>query len=311
MDEDKKQIEKAAKDPSIVTGVFVFNKKGEILLIRAPKWEGMLTLPGGHLDVGESLEESVVREVKEETGLDVKNIEFVKIDEFINHKKFVKGLRHLVAITYKAEVSDEGQEIVLNEEGTEYFWFKPEEAVKRDDIGEHNIETIKNNFIKKDKKKMFSKKCSNCEKAKQEMEECKIGWQRALADYKNLQRETEEKRGEWVRYSKQQILEDFIPVYNNFTKAMEHADANDSANKTLENWAKGIEYIMKQFGGVLKNHGIEEIKTVGEEFNPERHEAVGEEESDEVESGKILREVEAGYVMSGRVVKVAKVVVAK
>ncbi|OGH89255.1 MAG: nucleotide exchange factor GrpE, partial [Candidatus Magasanikbacteria bacterium RIFOXYC2_FULL_40_16] len=49
------------------------------------------------------------------------------------------------------------------------------------------------------------------------------------------------------------------------------------ANKS-DPWVEGVKLVLKQFAGILKNHGIEEIKTVGEMFNPELHEAVGEEE---------------------------------
>ncbi len=154
---------------------------------------------------------------------------------------------------------------------------------------------------------LFKHHCKKCEKLEKESEEYKAGWQRAQADYQNLKKEIENMRGEWARYSEQQILEEFIPIYDNFRKAfnMEHGTWNNGQ----ENWVKGIEMIMKQFEKVLRDHGVEEIKTVGEIFNPELHEAISEEEGEE--EGKILREIEAGYVMKGKVVKVAKVIVAK
>ena len=299
-EQEKKQLKRAEKDPSVVVGVFVFNKKGEILFFSAPKWGGAYTLPGGHIDVGETIEESVVREVKEETGLDVVNVEFISTLEFINDKRFVNGVRHIIGLNHKAEVKDENQPVVLNEEGTEYVWLKPEEAIKNERVLLENKDIIKEFFIKK-KKKGFSKKCKNCEKT----DEYKTGWARAQADYQNLVKETEKNRSEWAQYSERQILEEFIPVYDNFKLAfaVERKEGD-------EGWAKGIEYIMKQFGKVLEDHGVIEIRTVGETFDPERHEAVGEEESDE-ESGKIIKEVMSGYEMRGKVIRVAKVVVSK
>jgi molecular chaperone GrpE len=68
---------------------------------------------------------------------------------------------------------------------------------------------------------------------------------------------------------------------------------------------------MKQFGDVLKAHNVEEIKTAGEKFDPKFHEAVGEEEDEKFESGSVIRELQSGYVMGGRVVKTAKVIIAK
>lgn len=144
----------------------------------------------------------------------------------------------------------------------------------------------------------------------QKCEEYKLGWQRALADYQNLQKETTTRRAEWAQMSKLQILEDFIPVYDNFKKAFA-SKKQDGWNKEQENWAMGIQFIMKQFGDVLKSHQIEEIKTVGEHFDPTRHEAVGEEAADDKKTGMIIREAEGGYLLGGKVVKVAKVIVAK
>ena len=68
---------------------------------------------------------------------------------------------------------------------------------------------------------------------------------------------------------------------------------------------------MKQFGDVLKAHNVEDIKTVGEKFDPKFHESVGEEGAEGQEAGAIVREVDGGYVMGGSVIKVAKVIIAK
>ena len=78
------QKRRAEKDPSVVTGVFIFNKEGKILFVNAPKWNGMLALPGGHVDVGETLEENAIREIKEETNLDVELTSFICHKEIIN-----------------------------------------------------------------------------------------------------------------------------------------------------------------------------------------------------------------------------------
>lgn len=160
----------------------------------------------------------------------------------------------------------------------------------------------------------FNRKCKNCESSNDKAEEYKKDWQRALADYKNLQKETSERRGEWAQMSKTMILEDFIPVYDNFKTAFYHhpvLNADNEEHKQIKSWVDGIGYIMKQFGDVLKGHGIEEIKTVGEKFDPTIHESVGEEKVEGKESGFIIREVSGGYKMGDKVVKVARVIIAK
>ncbi len=150
-------------------------------------------------------------------------------------------------------------------------------------------------------KETMTEDCKNCG-------EYKMGWQRAQADYQNLVRETAKQKGEWMQMIKGNILEDFIPVYDNFKKAFAH-EATDP--KQFENWKKGIEYIMKQFGDIIKQNGVEEIKTVGEIFDARVHEIVGEEESETAREHEIIREVESGYKSAEKVLKVAKVIVAK
>ncbi len=198
-----------------------------------------------------------------------------------------------------------------------------EQDVEQTQSREHSndmTESTKPTEEETEKKGLFAKKkCKNCDKKETEAKEYQEGWQRAQADYRNLQKEVEKMRSEWVRMSELQILEEFIPVYDNFKKAFGYdADSADgdadnadvmALKKSFQNWRKGIEYIMQQFGNILKAHDVEEIKTVGEQFNPELHEALSEEEVEGKESGTIIREIDAGYMMKGKVIKVAKVVV--
>lgn len=147
---------------------------------------------------------------------------------------------------------------------------------------------------------------ADCEKCV----EYKLGWQRAQADYQNLQKETARQKGEWMQMIKGDVVEEFIPVLDNFKKAFAFKAAEGDA-KQFENWKKGIEYIMKQFADVVKNNGIEEIKTVGEMFDPRLHEIVGEEESESAKEHEIIREMDGGYKSGEKVLKVAKVIVCK
>lgn len=162
----------------------------------------------------------------------------------------------------------------------------------------------------------------NNQKTNQETpEECphckeyKLGWQRAQADYQNLQKETARQKADWLHIMKGDILESFVPIYDNFKKAFRTNHTNivgdDTNMKQFDNWKRGIEYIMKQFGDVLKQNNIEEIKTVGEVFDPRFHEIVGEEEVEGIPEHQIVKEVEGGYISGGKVIKAAKVVVSK
>ncbi len=181
-----------------------------------------------------------------------------------------------------------------------------QEEIKNDEKIEENTKQTKE---EKTKKSFFGKECKNCEKYKKENEENKAGWLRALADYKNLQNEINTRRSEWAQMSETQILEEFIPVYENFKLAFRLQTSGFSAEQ--QKWADGIGYIMKQFESVLKSHGVEEIKTVGEKFDPKFHEAIKEEEQDGVESHIILKEVDGGYKVGDKIIKPAKVIINK
>ncbi len=305
MTDEQKQEER--KFPKVVAGVYVFNAKGEVLLVRAPHWNNLLTIPGGHVEYRESAEDAARREMKEETGLDIKDLEFIRVVEILDPKNYGKNNAHLIAFHYKAKLVDENQKVELDtREGTEFLWLKPEEALKRDDLeGELRVEMTEELFNKKEKKSWFGKDdCKKCEETKKECVEYKTGWQRALADYKNLQAEVEKRRGEWAQYSEQQILEEFIPVYDHLKMSIAGVEKSDA-------WVEGVKHVLRQFVEILKAHGVEEIKTVGEKFDPAIHEAAGEEVVKGAEPGVVIKEILPGYKMGARVIRAARVIVSK
>ena len=279
------------RDISVITGIFIQNEKDEIWFGRMPKWSDMLACVGGHLERGETVDEGAKRELKEETNLDGDDLEYFGFVEMIDSEKYYKK-KHFVAFNYRYKVIGQ-PDIEFNDEFTEALWLTKEDALQRDDLGPLTRLSLE----------------SMDQETKEENVDYKDQWLRAQADYANLQKETFAKRGEWATMSEWQILEEFIPVYDNFKKAF--AVTIEGEDKQWESWKKGIEYIMKQFADVLKQHGIEEMETVGKAFDPTMHESVSEEMSDEYDDGVILREVDAGYKKGEKILKVARVVVNK
>ena len=296
-------MEEGRKLPHVTVGIFPRNSRGEILLIRSPKWGNLLVACGGHIEYGEAVEETVIRETKEETGLTVVNPRLLGTLDMVEPPGHTKYKAHFVGLEFVADLSDDNQVVKLQaDEASDHLWATPEDMVKRDDVEPLNKSVIKKYLLAKQ-----SDTCENCERKNTDCLEYKSGWQRAVADYQNLQREMTRQRQEWATMSEWQIISEFIPVYDNLKKAF--GVKEQVANGKEQNWIKGIEYIMKQFADVLKAHGVEEIKTVGEMFDPAKHEIVGEE-TGEGRSHTIIREVDGGYIVKGKVVKGAKVVVA-
>jgi nucleoside triphosphatase len=112
--------------PEPTVGVFIFNSQGELLLLKSHKWPGLYVVPGGHVELGERIEEAAIREAKEETGLDIYGLEFINFQQFIYDPAFWKQ-RHFIFFDYAAKT--DSTEVVLNDEAQEFVWIDLDAAV--------------------------------------------------------------------------------------------------------------------------------------------------------------------------------------
>lgn len=145
--------------------------------------------------------------------------------------------------------------------------------------------------------------------ARKESQDNLDGWQRARADYANLQKSSESQMKELKEYVLGGFVEDLLPTLDSFEMAMKNREAWESVS---ENWRKGMEYIYEGLKGVLTNNGIEMIGNEGEKFNPEMHQGVEEiETDDETKDHTIAEVVQRGYKSSKSVIRPAKVKIYK
>lgn len=133
------------------------------------------------------------------------------------------------------------------------------------------------------------------------------GWKRAQADYQNLQKENERQRKDLIQFANAALLSELLPVLNNFKIAWQHLPAELTENE----WVKGLGHIKQQLEKVIADAGVASIKTVGEKFNPQLHEAVATETVEGQAPDVIIEEVSAGYQMNDKVLQVARVKVTK
>jgi molecular chaperone GrpE len=150
----------------------------------------------------------------------------------------------------------------------------------------------------------LKKKLEEAEKLKQEY---LAGWQRARADLINYKKEELERVGDFIKRANENLIFDFLPILDNF----DNAEKTISAEKKEMPEIKGFLQIKKQILEFLKKYGVEEIKSVGEKFDPVFHEVVEEIETDKFETGTIVEEIQKGYKINGRVLRPARVKVAK
>jgi phosphoglycolate phosphatase len=114
--------------PEATVGALIFNGAGEALMIRTHKWSNLWGIPGGKIKWGEPAVDALRREIKEETGLDVTDIEFVVVQDCIHSKEFYRDA-HFVLLNYTCCCT--GQPVVnLNDEAREFRWVKIAEAKK-------------------------------------------------------------------------------------------------------------------------------------------------------------------------------------
>ena len=128
--------------PEPTVGALIINNMDEILLVKSHKWKNKkYSVPGGHVELGESFEEAVIREVKEETGLDVVPKRLFMIQECVYPKEFIKK-KHFIFFDYICKTND-GSVSLDNKELQEYVW------IKIQDINEESLESYTRNMILK------------------------------------------------------------------------------------------------------------------------------------------------------------------
>ncbi len=123
------QVEKnPQRYPEPTVGGFILNPNGEVLLCHSKKWRDYYTIPGGHIELGERIEEALKREVKEEVGLDVEPVRLLLMQEAIYSEQFHKR-RHFIFLDFLCK-SKSNEVQVDNQEIQSYFWVKPRKALK-------------------------------------------------------------------------------------------------------------------------------------------------------------------------------------
>ena len=148
------------------------------------------------------------------------------------------------------------------------------------------------------------KELEKCEKQKQEY---LAGWQRARADFLNYKKEETERIGQVLFFGLSEIVLKILPILDNFNRAEKKLPVDLKNNPDI----KGILQIKSQIDDFLKNYKIEEMKTIGKKFDPNFHEAVEQIEAKGKEKGIIVEEIQKGYLIQGKVLRPAKVKVAK
>ncbi len=154
---------------------------------------------------------------------------------------------------------------------------------------------------KKEKKKKDKKQ----DVMKEKVEELEDRVKRQMAEFENFRKRTEKEKTAMFETGARSVIEKILPVVDNFERGLASV-SEEEKNGAL---AQGMQMIYKQLMTELENLDVKPIPAVGEEFNPEFHNAVMQTESDEFESGVIAQELQKGYTYRGSVVRHSMVAV--
>lgn len=134
------------------------------------------------------------------------------------------------------------------------------------------------------------------------------GWQRDKAEFVNARKRDEEAKTDFLKFSKQGIIEEILPVLDSFDMALGKSDASGAAKEVPKEWRDGVERIQNQFMGILAKHGVKAFGEVGDAFDPNLHHSIGmvktENKDDDHKVAEILQK---GYLMQEKVVRPALV----
>ena len=130
--------------------------------------------------------------------------------------------------------------------------------------------------------------------------------QRTQADFINYRRRIEDERQQQFQNATVSLLQRLLPILDDFERAI----ANASQAELDSGWGQGVLLVERNLRGLLAAEGVERIETLGLEFDPRLHEAVGQQPSADVVEGHVLHEVRAGYRKGDRVIRPAQVIVA-
>ncbi len=131
--------------------------------------------------------------------------------------------------------------------------------------------------------------------------------QRLSADYANFQKRAPKHVADTIAYEKERIIRTLLPALDNF----DHTFQNAQVAESIETFVKGVRIIYDQIIDILKSHGVEQINALGKKFDPSQHEAVLQKAELQQPDGAVLKELQKGYKLNGRVIRASRVVVNK
>ena len=166
-------------------------------------------------------------------------------------------------------------------------------------------ETVKHKTQKTTEKTKTDKKTSGSRKLKEELDEMNDKYLRLYSDFDNYRKRTLKEKVEMQKSASQDLIADLLPVLDDFERALEIIKEHKSDNDVIS----GVELIYNKLFNILKQRGLEPMNSIGTDFNTDYHEAITNINAGKEMKGKVVDVVQKGYLLNGKVLRFAQVVV--
>jgi len=133
---------------------------------------------------------------------------------------------------------------------------------------------------------------------------------RAMAELDNYRKRAARGKEDAIKYGNEKLIKDILPILDSLDRAL-HQASEVSVRNNFEAFQQGLELINSQILGCLERHGVVKIAAKGEEFDPEKHQALMQVETPKMEGNRVVDEYESGYTLNGRLLRPSKVSVSK
>jgi len=130
---------------------------------------------------------------------------------------------------------------------------------------------------------------------------------RQAAEFDNYKKRTSRDRDDAIRFAKESVIKDLLPIVDNLERAITHASGGGNGNTLVE----GVEMVLRSLVDMLAKHGVTQISAAGQAFDPAKHEAMAQVETDAHEPNSVVEELHKGYMLHERLLRPALVTVAK
>ena len=167
---------------------------------------------------------------------------------------------------------------------------------------------IQNEIESSSEEKTIVLKESEYKKLQDEVLQYKDKYVRIYADFENARKRMEREKLEFVKYANEELVISFLNILDDLERTVEVAQTK---HQDYEAFLKGIEMVMAHVYDLLKRNGVKAIEAKGKKFDPNCHEVLMQEETDQAEDGIILEEFQKGYYLGEKVVRTVKVKLAK